>query len=334
MKPYTMVFETNAGKKAVQIENADLKCLREPVDLVVCSAFRDDYMPVPNTLIGSLQEDFGISVEELSGHPALDMKESGVWISEETGNEMIRRIACLEIRDAPWGEMPSAFELKTRFDALFLAIRVLAIKDIPISTVIMPVLGTGDQGIGFLDSFHPLLTECISCLHQVNTVRRIVLISRDEENCRSAVDAVSRLDGEYGSKSAFISYSHRNQDIADIIASGLREHGIKPWVDHEMIRKPDYADAIVQGIRKADIFLFLVSEYSLNSQDCLREVRNAAKVSDKGRLAIMPVILRPCEFPAGFAYYLTGLDCLDISQPPVEEKAAELHKSIWRKFEE
>ncbi len=333
MKPYSLVFETSSGKKAVQIVNTDLKYLQDPVDLVVCSAFKDDYLPLPNTLIGTLYECFDISVDELSKHPALNMKESGVWISEDTGNRTIRRIACLEIRDTPWGKQPSAVELKTRFEALFLAIRVLSLRNLLISTVVMPVLGTGNQGIGFLESFNPLLTECISCLNQVTTLKRIILISTNEENCRSAVDVICRLDQMYGMKSAFISYSHRNQIVADLIASGLRNHGIKPWVDHDMIRKSDYADAIVQGIRKADIFLFLVSEYSLKSPDCLREVKNAAEVSDKGQLTIMPVLLNHCEFPPGFAYYLVGLDYFDISQPSVEEKAAELYKSIWRKIE-
>lgn len=115
---------------------------------------------------------------------------------------------------------------------------------------------------------------------------------------------------------AFISYSHSDQDIVNLIANELEKRGIKPWIDHKIIRNANYAEDIVKGISELKVFLLLVSHDSLQSTEVLREVRNAIRYSDRGGLTIVSVILEQVPYPPEYPYYLTGLNCKDISKPP------------------
>ena len=65
-------------------------------DIVVCSAFKNDYYPVYDTLIGALYYNKDISVDDLSKNPEIDLKSFGGWLSNET-NTSFKRIACVEI---------------------------------------------------------------------------------------------------------------------------------------------------------------------------------------------------------------------------------------------
>ena len=332
MDPYTYWVQTAVKRKAIQIVHNDLRNLQGTVDLLICSSFQNDYTPTPDSVIGLLFNHFGISVQELSFHPVLSLNDSKVWVSELTGDWRVKQIACIGLRRSPWEGTPSSHELQQLFESVFFAVRLLCQRGSIIKTIVMPILGTGNQEIEISTSFNPLLTECISCLYQVQEVERILLVNSHFEICRKCVEHISGLDDMYGRKSVFISYSHKNQTIADLIAAGLEQNGLKPWLDHRMIRNSDYADAIVRGIRNADVFLFLVSRFSLKSKDCLRELRNAADLSDKGRLMIWPIIIEHQEYPPGYAYILTGLDYYDISQPPTEEKALKLYEKVMERI--
>lgn len=320
-------------RKAVQLYCTDLKYLTGSVDLFVCSAYQDDYCPTFDSLIGTLYYHFGTSVRELSKDPALSLDDMGIWVSRETGNDKIHRIACVAMKKSPGSAAPDNREMQKLYDTLFFTLRMLCVQGYEIRTIMMGVPGTGNQGIAFLDSFLPLITECVAALTQIDCLERIVMITRDEKQYADGRRVMENLNNRYGTKTAFISYSHKNQKIADLIAAGMEQNGIKPWIDHRQIRNSQYAGDIIRGIRSADLFLFLVSPFSLNSPDCLRELRNAADVGDKRkREMIWPVIVEPMEYPPDFAYILTGLNYYDISSPPSEEKAQKLFEKAWERI--
>ena len=198
----------------------------------------------------------------------------------------------------------------------------------------MHVLGTGNQGITLEKSLVPLLTECMSALRSLEELETVILFDRREERCTRISEVIRESDPETGADMAFISYSHKDLEIANLIANSLEENGIKPWIDHKMIRNADYAEDIVRGISESKAFLLLVSPYSMRSPDCLREGRNASAAADLGSLKILPVKLDKVDYPASFSYYLAGLDYTDISQPPVDEKAKMLGRKLRSKLNE
>src|SRR5687767_5575075 len=90
-------------ERKIQLYSGDLTDLGsdEFVDLLVISAYPDDYTPTPGSLIGALYKK-GLFVSTLARNKAEDMRSSlGCWFSEELGKDLqqrlnIRRILCFE----------------------------------------------------------------------------------------------------------------------------------------------------------------------------------------------------------------------------------------------
>ncbi len=324
-------IQTQWGTKQIIVFCGELRDLPDAYDILVCSAFWRDYFASRSSLIGALWWDYGVSVEALSRDPELDLKDLGVWVSHRLGQPMFDRIACVEMRHA-YGQPMGRDDLRDLYDTLFFSLKKCDQRGIKVRSAAMHVLGTGNQRIPLKTSLMPLLTESISALKNMRDLRTITFFDRNQNKCDEITDIIRSCAPETGASMAFISYSHKDHAVANCIANGLESKGVKSWIDHRMIRNSDYAEDIVKGISNSQAFLILVSEHSMRSNDVLREVRNASVYADKDMLKIWPVLLQRVQYPEKFAYYLAGLDYIDISAPPVEEKAMELCGLIQRKI--
>ena len=90
MQDFTI--NTPWGEKSIRVFCGNVTAL-EQADLLVCSAFRGDYMPTPTSLIGALYRERCISVADLAKAPALNLKDLGVWISAPLIGQPFGRIA-------------------------------------------------------------------------------------------------------------------------------------------------------------------------------------------------------------------------------------------------
>src|SRR5687767_8909210 len=95
-------IEVRGGKgKCVELYQGDLTDLSsaDAFDLLVVSAFPNDYTPTPSSLIGGLYQK-GLSVETLSVIKDVDLRESfSCWLSREFGPRsglQFKRILCFE----------------------------------------------------------------------------------------------------------------------------------------------------------------------------------------------------------------------------------------------
>jgi hypothetical protein len=98
----TLKVYSGSEERKIEIYQGDLTALTpdEAVDILVVSAFPNDYTPTPDSLIGALFEK-GISVEQLANNKAQDLREtSSCWISQEIINPPpgieFKRILCFE----------------------------------------------------------------------------------------------------------------------------------------------------------------------------------------------------------------------------------------------
>lgn len=127
----------------------------------------------------------------------------------------------------------------------------------------------------------------------------------------------------------FISYSSKDQIIADLIVEKLDEACISSWIATRNIGPGSYAKQIIQGIRNADIFLVLISKNSIKSEHVKNEINQAFKRITEG-LNLLPFILDDSELDDECQYYLCRQEMINGTLPPIEARINELIEEIQK----
>jgi hypothetical protein len=91
----------------------------------------------------------------------------------------------------------------------------------------------------------------------------------------------------------FVSHSHNDKAFAEMVVSGLRGPQLQPWIDSEQIfAGDDIFDKIGESLRVLDVLIFLISQYSLQSEWVALEVKYAVKRElDEKRALVLPFII-------------------------------------------
>jgi hypothetical protein len=124
-----------------------------------------------------------------------------------------------------------------------------------------------------------------------------------------SVAAVSTADGSaanvgQGPLKVFVSYSHRDEKmrkrlqahLASLVNAGL----IAIWHDREIEAGADWKGEIEREIDEADLILLLVSATFLDSPYCRNELVRALARRSRGKVTVVPIILRPCDWESVF----------------------------------
>lgn len=100
----------------------------------------------------------------------------------------------------------------------------------------------------------------------------------------------------------FISYAHRDEPWLDALLvhlSALSENGaVELWHDRRMVAGEDIFPNIEAALDRAQIVLLLVSEASLASHECQREMWRALGNRERRGADVVPVILQACDWRA------------------------------------
>jgi len=99
----------------------------------------------------------------------------------------------------------------------------------------------------------------------------------------------------------FISYSHHDAEFLTALHQHLgglrRQKLLETWTDREIDAGGAVDKEISAAMGKADIFLLLVSSSFINSDYCYeKEFKTALKRHKEGKVLIVPVIVRPCDW--------------------------------------
>lgn len=129
--------------KSIRIYTGDLSSIpeSEKVDLLVVSAFPNNYVPTRSSLIGALWRNAGISVKRLARSKALDLRAfSACWLSHplKAQNVHFNQILCFE--PSILGDAPEVV------GDIFRCLVPIASAHFPVKSIAMPILASGDQG--------------------------------------------------------------------------------------------------------------------------------------------------------------------------------------------
>lgn len=104
----------------------------------------------------------------------------------------------------------------------------------------------------------------------------------------------------------FISYAHKDAQLVMPIVEGLQERGFRVWYDKGIEIGKDWGDYIAEHIQRCGCFVPFISQNSLASTNCKREI-GFANDEDKPFIAIH---LEECELSAGFRFQLNAVQAI------------------------
>lgn len=117
-----------------------------------------------------------------------------------------------------------------------------------------------------------------------------------DESTRRILDKVQELQE---SPQVFISYSFKDKEFAQHLATDLRKQGIKVWLADEQVKVGDrIIDTIREGISSSQWTIVLLSENSLKSDYTSKELLFALdEEHTRNRPFILPAVISDTELP-------------------------------------
>lgn len=101
--------------------------------------------------------------------------------------------------------------------------------------------------------------------------------------------------------SAFISYSHRDEDFKDELVIHLatlkRQGKISAWQDRDIEAGAEWDSEIKQQLEAAELILLLITPRFLASDYCYDlEMQRAVERHNEGTARVIPIIVKSCDW--------------------------------------
>jgi TIR domain len=314
--------------KSIELYRGDLASMTpgEAVDILVVSAFPGDYSPTRSSLIGALWAR-GVRVEDLARQKEVDLRRtSSCWLSAPLGSKppgiAFDRILCFEPRTR--GKPPEVVGDIFRSLVPFLGLDAMG------TTVAMPLVACGDQGVPVASMLSPLLEAAFNWMSHGLPLNRLKIVVHSAESASEAQAAFAQLKlrqqpssvtaaptpaPEFG---VFISYAHKDWDMVTIIVGELRERrkDFKVFLDRT---SPDpgvsWQQKIYEALEKCRKVIVVLSPAYLESKRCLEEYNLAhCRQVESGEPILYPILLNTASLPI----YIRMLEYVDCREGNVE----------------
>ena len=301
--------EHATGIRHVELHHGDLARipLEEAVDVLVVSAYPNDYGPTTGSLIGALHRE-GLSVAELAKRKAVDLRHAfSCWLSEDLGPAAerygFRRVLCFEprVRGAPEDVVGEIFQSLMPF----------AHGDPPIRTLAMPLVASGDQHVPTEAILPPLLEAAAHWLALGLPIDRLKIVERSEGKARDLAErfaafkhelhTVPRQSRQRYAYDVFVSYSHENHEAVDFLVAELKQRkpDIRIFVDrHDINIGHSWQQTIFESLDDCQTVVVLYSPAYLQSKVCKEEFNIALfRHRESATDVLLPIYLSTAELP-------------------------------------
>lgn len=316
----SITISSKGEEKKIELYQGDLTDLspEEAFDILVVSAFPDDYVPTPSSLIGALHRK-NVSVAQLANFKAIDLRENfSCWLSREIKFSIpgiqFNRILCFEplFRGSPPEVVGDIF-------------RSLApiLGDLQnISNVAMPLVAAGDQGFSTFEILPPLLDAAIHWLGKGLPIKCLKIVTYSDLQAKEAkknfakikksIDPPVQQDYQKLEYDVFISYAHEDSSSMSIILKELQDKrpNLRIFLDRKDINiGAAWQPEIFESLDKCRKVVALFSPFYLKSKVCKEEFNIAwvrSRESDED--IIFPIYLYTSQLPT-YMKYRNYVDC-------------------------
>lgn len=300
--------------RAVKLYTGDLAAIpaREAVDVLVVSAFPNDYLPTRTSLIGALHR-VGVSVADLARDKEIDLRSfSSCWLSRpiETPGMHFRRILCFE--PAHRGSAPEVV------GDIFRSIVPFATGTPPVRQIAMPLVASGDQGEPAEAMLKSLVDAAVHWLAGGLTLDTIKVVLRESDatpalratfarakephaKAATAPDDPGERDASTTQYDVFVSYSHKDKAAADELVAALkaRRPSMRIFLDRQELRTgSSWQQHIFESLDASRKVVCLFSPDYVSSKVCTEEFNIALmRHRDVESGVLLPVYLRTAGLP-------------------------------------
>jgi hypothetical protein len=330
-------IEVRGGQhKLIELFQGDITALSasETFDLLVVSAFPNDYTPTSSSLIGALYRK-GLSVQSLAGNKEIDLRANfSCWLSKEFTPQdsglRFRRILCFEplVRGRP----------PELVGDIFRALTPILAERPDIKSVALPVVAAGDQGYPVSEMLTPLIEAALNWLEKGLPLDCIKIVTYSDDKAEEALRVFSKQKTEYLLSAptpetrsigydVFISYSRVNTPESEIMEQALRESrpGIKIFVDRKEI---DIGSAwqpeTFETLDRCRKVVAMLSPNYLDSKICKEEFNIAwIRSREMDEDVIFPVYLYTAALPT-YMKYRNYFDCREGDRAKIAEASKRL----------
>jgi hypothetical protein len=320
MKLIESISINGKGKKRVELHQGDLTSLRpdEAVDLLVVSAFPNDYTPTSSSLIGSLYNK-GLSVADLALSKEVDLRHYfSCWLSQEIDPPdpglKYRRILCFEPRFR--GEPPELV------GDIFRSLAPILGGQLDISTIAMPLVAAGDQGYAVSTMLTPLLDAAIHWLESGLPLECIKIATYSDEKTLEAKEVFLKKKSAYGASppmnvlstdyDVFISYARENTPQMQVLENEMNHcsPSLRVFLDRKDIDiGSPWQPQIFESLDKCRKVVALLSPDYLNSKVCKEEFNIAwVRSREIEQEILFPIYLYSTNLPT-YMKYRNYFDC-------------------------
>jgi len=339
MRLLDTIFIRGKEGKRIELHQGDLTTLRpdEAVDLLVVSAFPNDYLPTNTSLIGALYKK-GLSVATLAQSKDKDLRHDfSCWLSHEISPQnqglRFRRILCFE--PIARGEPPELV------GDIFRAMTPILGEKSDISSVAMPIVAAGDQGYPISTMLVPLLDAAIHWMEKGLPLDCIKIVVYSEEQGREAVKIFSQQKALYQQSEplsqaqieydVFISYARENNKEMELFEKELiRYHpNIRIFLDRKDIDiGSPWQPQIFESLDKCKkVVVFLSPDY-LNSKVCKEEFNIAwIRCRETDQAILFPLYLYSANLPT-YMRYRNYFDCREGDETKLRTATTKLLASL------
>jgi hypothetical protein len=303
----------------------------DSVDLIVVSAFPNDYLPTKWSIIGALHRK-GLSVAALAQDKEIDLRETaGFWLSRplstQTSPVVAKRILCFEpafLHDRPAAVVGNLFRGLFPF-----------LSDREEAKIAMAVIATGAQGEAPERMLRALVTAALEWMSRGLPIRELMIMEQESSRVERLAPLFAELKGMSQPKSdiasapaydVFLSFSSEDAPLVEFLrgALGRRSPNLRLF-DYRATIDPGKAwqgeiDTAIERCRQVAAFL---SPSYFRSAECKEEI-GMARLRNKRQESIflVPLYIRSLDNDQELPLWLQAINYIDCREADAEKLVA------------
>lgn len=344
----TSITDSDGRERVIEIWVGDIASVTDqaPVDFLVLSAFPNDYVPFPNTVISRLSQ-LGIDVAHAAADKLVDYrKDWQSWVSKPVDdNPLLKHIVCFE----PTREDPP----ETRVGNVFRTVREFLLGSDPSAeqsaeTLRMPLLATGNQQASRQKMLEAILTQGWIHLGAGFPIKKLQLFlhPNEEQLLSLLVDAGIQLEQAKNrwiqdfavehktTWDLFISYRHADVHLLQPLLDELKNLRKNPrlFIDKNELTPGGYwkQDLIAGLSRSRKALCFITDEYP-GSAACMDEFNASVLRNHSVSRFLIPILNLKDKSISRLPESIQRVHCIQTKLPDQEVK--EIAQQVFHLFD-